>query len=195
MIFPLRILWNLKLSLVRKISIMAIFGVGVVCILTSIIRVSQISSRAKSRQPSPSWLIVWAIVEAAIGKSLNQPSRQPTLTYNLRSGRGSLSPNLRPSSPRANPRRRLRLRLLHNPVAVQDRSPRTHAARRDQTPQSPIRAGLPGIPTPNHRGECVEGAVEGERGGFCSLQRCTCHHHIQCTFSLILGQDAFAPID
>ncbi|KAI4233166.1 MAG: hypothetical protein L6R40_007168 [Gallowayella cf. fulva] len=66
MIFPLRILWNLKLSLVRKISIMAIFGVGVVCILTSIIRVSQISSRAKSRQPSPSWLIVWAIVEAAI---------------------------------------------------------------------------------------------------------------------------------
>ncbi|KAL8695599.1 MAG: hypothetical protein Q9224_003310 [Gallowayella concinna] len=66
MIFPLRILWNLQLNLIRKISIMAIFGVGLVCIITSIIRVAQIHSKAQSKQPSPSWLIVWAIIEASI---------------------------------------------------------------------------------------------------------------------------------
>ncbi|KAL8806231.1 MAG: hypothetical protein Q9182_001506 [Xanthomendoza sp. 2 TL-2023] len=66
MIFPLRILWNLQLNLIRKISIMAIFGVGMVCIVTSTIRVAQIHSKSGLRQPSPSWLIVWAIVEASV---------------------------------------------------------------------------------------------------------------------------------
>ncbi|KAI4271822.1 MAG: hypothetical protein L6R38_006767 [Xanthoria sp. 2 TBL-2021] len=67
MIFPLRILWNLRLNRVRKLSIMAIFGVGIVCIITSIIRVANIHSKAQSSQPAPSWLMLWAVVEAAIG--------------------------------------------------------------------------------------------------------------------------------
>ncbi|KAL8724990.1 MAG: hypothetical protein Q9166_007639 [cf. Caloplaca sp. 2 TL-2023] len=66
MVFPLRVLWNLKLDTVRKLSIMAIFGVGIICIITSIIRVAQIHSKAKAKQPSPSWLIVWAVIEASI---------------------------------------------------------------------------------------------------------------------------------
>ncbi|KAL8812128.1 MAG: hypothetical protein Q9200_001272 [Gallowayella weberi] len=66
MIFPLRILHMLQLGRIRKISIMAIFGVGMICIVTSIIRVTQIHSKSRSKQPSPSWLIVWAIVEASV---------------------------------------------------------------------------------------------------------------------------------
>ncbi|KAL8846136.1 MAG: hypothetical protein Q9221_008753 [Calogaya cf. arnoldii] len=66
MIFPLRILWSLRLNRVRKLSLMAVFGVGIVCIITSIIRVANIHSRAQSSQPSPSWLMLWAVIEAAI---------------------------------------------------------------------------------------------------------------------------------
>ncbi|KAL8672242.1 MAG: hypothetical protein Q9168_003289 [Polycauliona sp. 1 TL-2023] len=45
---------------------MAIFGVGIVCIITSVIRVANIQSQARSSQPAPSWLILWAVIEAAI---------------------------------------------------------------------------------------------------------------------------------
>ena len=68
MMLPLRILWRLRLSLIRKICIMAVFGVGTICIITSTIRVIQIQSDSKSKQPSPSWLMVWAQVEAGVGK-------------------------------------------------------------------------------------------------------------------------------
>ena len=68
MLFPLQILWNLRLDRVRKLSIMAIFGVGIVCIVTSTIRVANIHSRTQGSQPAPSWLMLWAVIEAAIGK-------------------------------------------------------------------------------------------------------------------------------
>ena len=68
MTFPLPTLWKLKMSPLRKYSIMAIFGVGTICIITSIVRVAQIRSKSGSKQPSPSWLELWALVEAAVGK-------------------------------------------------------------------------------------------------------------------------------
>lgn len=69
MVFPLPILWKLKISPLRKYSIMAIFAVGTICIITSIIRVAQIHDRSGSRQPSPSWLALWAMIETAIGRA------------------------------------------------------------------------------------------------------------------------------
>lgn len=66
MLFPLPTLWKLKMSPLRKYSIMAIFGVGTICIVTSIVRVAQIRSKSGSKQPSPSWLELWAMVEAAV---------------------------------------------------------------------------------------------------------------------------------
>ncbi|KAL8822429.1 MAG: hypothetical protein Q9191_006835 [Dirinaria sp. TL-2023a] len=45
---------------------MAVFGVGTICIVTSIVRVAQIRSKSGSKQPSPSWLELWAMVEAAV---------------------------------------------------------------------------------------------------------------------------------
>ncbi|KAL8865371.1 MAG: hypothetical protein Q9198_009352 [Flavoplaca austrocitrina] len=66
MLFPLQILWNLRLDRVRKLSIMAIFGVGIVCIVISTIRVANIHSRTQASQPAPSWLMLWAVIEAAI---------------------------------------------------------------------------------------------------------------------------------
>ena len=69
MLFPLQILWNLRLNRIRKLSIMAILGVGIVCIFTSIIRVANIHSRTQASQPAPSWLVLWAVIEADIGKT------------------------------------------------------------------------------------------------------------------------------
>lgn len=70
MVFPLRVLWNLKLSPLRKLGIMSVFGVGILCMVTSTIRVAQIRAKSGTKQPSPSWLEVWAMVETGIGTSL-----------------------------------------------------------------------------------------------------------------------------
>lgn len=70
MIFPLRILWKLKMSPLRKYGIMSLFGVGILCIITSIIRVVRIQARTGSKQPAPPWLELWAMIEASIGQVL-----------------------------------------------------------------------------------------------------------------------------
>ncbi len=109
MMFPLRILWNLQLNRIRKLSIMAIFGVGIVCIITSIVRVANLHSKAQSSQPAPSWLILWAVVEASIGKRCIGTNSQSMLTGCGCSRRGSMHANIRPAPTTRKNQHRLRL--------------------------------------------------------------------------------------
>ncbi|KAL8919906.1 MAG: hypothetical protein Q9172_004754 [Xanthocarpia lactea] len=116
MMFPLRILWNLQLNRIRKLSIMAIFGVGIVCIITSIVRVANLHSKAQSSQPSPSWLILWAVVEASIAVVV---ACMPTF--------GLLLPPAKTSAagacPNSTPRSRIgyRERMQKNGIVLQSR--------------------------------------------------------------------------
>ena len=78
MIFPLQILWKLKIGRLRKYSIMALFAVGTLCIITSILRIVKIHAKSGWNQATPSWLMLWAMIEAAIGMFRSVP-RSPSL--------------------------------------------------------------------------------------------------------------------
>lgn len=55
---PLRVLWNLKMSLVEKISVGLVFVVGIVTMITAIIRSVSLDSSASSGQVSTTWLML-----------------------------------------------------------------------------------------------------------------------------------------
>jgi len=66
MITPIRVLWNLKLALVEKISVGIIFAVGIFTMITAIIRSVSLDSSASSGQVSTTWLMLWAAIEGAV---------------------------------------------------------------------------------------------------------------------------------
>ena len=65
-LFPARVLWNLQMTKAKKYSVMAVFAVGSLCIVTATIRVASITAATGAGMPSPSWLMTWAMVETAI---------------------------------------------------------------------------------------------------------------------------------
>jgi dipeptide/tripeptide permease len=59
MAVPIRVLWSLKVSRIEKISLGIVFAVGIITMVTAIIRsVSLESSAASSGQVSTTWLIL-----------------------------------------------------------------------------------------------------------------------------------------
>ncbi|KAI9777321.1 MAG: hypothetical protein M1839_008929 [Geoglossum umbratile] len=66
MALPMRLLWNLRISLAEKISVACIFGVGVICMIFATIRVISISEKAATGQASPTWLALWAVIEDSV---------------------------------------------------------------------------------------------------------------------------------
>ncbi|KAL7943910.1 hypothetical protein V8C42DRAFT_327149 [Trichoderma barbatum] len=66
MAVPMRVLWGLQMSLVEKISIGVIFAVGLITMVTAIIRSVTLESSSTSGQVSTTWLIMWAAIEGAI---------------------------------------------------------------------------------------------------------------------------------
>ncbi|KAF2643779.1 hypothetical protein P280DRAFT_444904 [Massarina eburnea CBS 473.64] len=67
MFLPLRLVIHVQIPRARKISVMALFSSGLVCILFATIRVVQIGEKATNNTtPSSSWLALWAIVEGSI---------------------------------------------------------------------------------------------------------------------------------
>ncbi|KAL7929244.1 hypothetical protein V8C35DRAFT_315898 [Trichoderma chlorosporum] len=66
MAVPMRVLWGLQMSLVEKISIGVIFAVGIITMVTAIIRSVTLESSATSGQVSTTWLIMWAAIEGVI---------------------------------------------------------------------------------------------------------------------------------
>ncbi|OAA79096.1 hypothetical protein LEL_02582 [Akanthomyces lecanii RCEF 1005] len=66
MAVPLRVLWNLKISRLEKISIGLIFAVGLITMATAIIRSVSLNSSSSTGQVSTTWLMLWAGIEGAV---------------------------------------------------------------------------------------------------------------------------------
>ncbi|KAK4072935.1 uncharacterized protein Triagg1_5612 [Trichoderma aggressivum f. europaeum] len=66
MAVPMRVLWGLQMSLVEKISVGVVFAVGLITMVTAIIRSVTLESSSTSGQVSTTWLIMWAAIEGAI---------------------------------------------------------------------------------------------------------------------------------
>jgi hypothetical protein len=58
MIVPMRLILNLKISLVEKISIGFVFAVGIITMVTAIIRSVSLESSSTSGQVSTTWLML-----------------------------------------------------------------------------------------------------------------------------------------
>jgi hypothetical protein len=65
MVIPIRILWNLKISFIEKISISVIFVFGIITIVTAIVRVVSLESDSDDHQISTTWLILVCISSVA----------------------------------------------------------------------------------------------------------------------------------
>src|SRR5712664_2604254 len=63
MLLPTKLLWSLCLPLAQKMSVGAVFCVGVLCILMATIRVAEVASRADNTVLSGSWVAFWNIIE------------------------------------------------------------------------------------------------------------------------------------
>ncbi|GJN75003.1 hypothetical protein PLICBS_009099 [Purpureocillium lilacinum] len=66
MAVPIRVLWNLKISFVEKISIGLVFIVGIITMVTAIIRSVSLESSTSAGQVSTTWLMLWAGIEGAV---------------------------------------------------------------------------------------------------------------------------------
>lgn len=58
MAVPMRVLWGLQMSLVEKLSIGVVFAVGLITMVTAIIRSVTLESSSTSGQVSTTWLIM-----------------------------------------------------------------------------------------------------------------------------------------
>ena len=67
MAIPLRVLWNLRISLVEKFSVGVVFVVGIITMVFAIVRVVSLNSSVNGGQVSTTWLILWAGIEGAVG--------------------------------------------------------------------------------------------------------------------------------
>lgn len=64
MALPICIIWNLRLPLLQKMSVVGLFCIGVVLVIVATLRVVQIEG--KTRSSSTSWLALWAVIECGI---------------------------------------------------------------------------------------------------------------------------------
>lgn len=74
MIIPLRVLWDLKMSLIEKISIGVVFMVGFITMITAIIRSVSLDSSVSGGQVSTTWLMLVrtsATYQALINANVN----------------------------------------------------------------------------------------------------------------------------
>lgn len=72
MLIPIRVLVNLRITLVQKLSIGVVFIVGIITMVFAIVRVISLNSSVNGGQVSTQWLMLWAGIEGAVGMSLPQ---------------------------------------------------------------------------------------------------------------------------
>ncbi|KAK2882479.1 hypothetical protein FQN49_000309 [Arthroderma sp. PD_2] len=64
MILPLRLVVGMRISRAQKIRAGALFSVGMLCMITAVIRLVQIGSKTGITNPNVQWLALWGTVEA-----------------------------------------------------------------------------------------------------------------------------------
>lgn len=74
MIIPIRVLFNLRISLVEKFSIGVVFVVGIITMIFAVVRVVSLNSSVNGGQVSTTWLMLWAGIEGVVGMSLSLPT-------------------------------------------------------------------------------------------------------------------------
>ena len=68
MILPLRVIWSLHLPMAQKLSLAAVFSIGVICIIIATVRVVSLGEGSGDNStPSSSWLAFWGMIESGIG--------------------------------------------------------------------------------------------------------------------------------
>ena len=71
MAIPIRLLWNLQVTFMEKISVGIAFIFGFITIICAIIRAVSLNTAASQDKSIPiSWLILWASIEGLAGASL-----------------------------------------------------------------------------------------------------------------------------
>lgn len=70
MAIPIRMLWNLQITFVEKISVGVAFIFGFITIICAIIRAVSLNTAAAQDKVIPiTWLILWASIEGLAGTS------------------------------------------------------------------------------------------------------------------------------
>jgi hypothetical protein len=67
MAIPISLLWNLRISLLEKLSVGVAFSVGIITMIFAIIRCVALDATAGGGQVSTTWLIFWATIEGFVG--------------------------------------------------------------------------------------------------------------------------------
>ncbi|KAF3492103.1 uncharacterized protein GIQ15_01620 [Arthroderma uncinatum] len=67
MLFPLRLVFKMRISRAQKIRAGALCSVGILCMITAILRLVQIGSKTGSTNPNVQWLALWGTLEATTG--------------------------------------------------------------------------------------------------------------------------------
>jgi hypothetical protein len=67
MAFPIRLLWNLRISKIQKVGISIAFCVGILTMVCAIVRTSSLGVAANAGQIPISWLVLWAAIEGLVG--------------------------------------------------------------------------------------------------------------------------------
>ncbi|EMD68273.1 hypothetical protein GGP41_001818 [Bipolaris sorokiniana] len=97
MILPIGVIRNLHIPIVRKMQICTLFGLGLLVVIASIIRVIQVGTTIgpKRTTPAGTWLALWSIVESSVAiivgcgpglyrKAKSVRSNTPSYAYNSR---------------------------------------------------------------------------------------------------------------
>jgi hypothetical protein len=69
MAVPIRLLWNLQIGRIEKLSIALVMCVGVITMVCAIVRASSLGVFAEAGQIPISWLVLWASIEGFVGTS------------------------------------------------------------------------------------------------------------------------------
>ena len=71
MVIPIRLLWNLQVSRIEKLSVGLALCVGVITMICAIVRASSLGVFASAGQIPLSWLVLWASIEGFVGMSFH----------------------------------------------------------------------------------------------------------------------------
>jgi hypothetical protein len=72
MAIPVRLLWNLQITVLEKLSVGIAFIFGIITIVAAIVRAVSLNTAASEAHVIPiSWLILWASIEGLVGKFLS----------------------------------------------------------------------------------------------------------------------------